>query len=252
MPIVKLISYTGAGHPDPLYAAKLLAFTKNTRLQMTPDGIEKFMEMPEPQLVEELAYMAGTIPSSWEFVDLIFAINRVSRATAQQITRTRTATFAMQSQRVSDMSEVTWDSREYDDGRTFVGKSVIDERMQSAIMHYKWAVEEGVPLEDARELLPIGVHCNIVAKYNLRALVELVRARDSIRVQGAYRNVTAQMKAETLRVWPWATVFFEHPMDKAMKMIEGVAKELAAAGAVYKGPSGQLAKAIDLIKKGGQ
>ncbi len=240
MPIVKLISYTGHGHPDPLYAAKLLAYTKNTRLQMTPDGLDSFMKMGEPALASELNYMAGTIPSSWEFVDLIFAINNVSRATAQQITRTRTASFAMQSQRVTDMRSVSWDNRPDHN---------FDRSMKRHISDYENAIEDGMSLEDARELLPIGVHCNIVAKYNLRALVELVRARDSIRVQGAYRDVTSQMKAETLAVWPWATVFFEHPLDKAMKKIEAVALQLAEAGAVYKGPSGELAKAIDLLKK---
>lgn len=239
MPNVTLLSYTGQGHPDPLYAAKLLAYTKNTRLQMTPEGFDSFMNIGRQQLMEEMQYMAGTIPSSWEFVDLIFSINKVSRATAQQITRTRTASFAMQSQRVSDLREVTWDSR----------SDTANQFMKEAVASYKLMVDAGEPLEDARDLLPIGVHCNLIAKYNLRNLVELVRARDSLRVQGPYREVAAQMKAETLQVWPWASVFFEHPLDKAMKKIEAVARELAEAGAVYKGPAGELAKAIDLLKK---
>lgn len=242
MPKVTLISYTGAGHPDPLYAAKLLAYTKSTRLQMTPTGFDSFMKMGEVPLSAELNYMANTIPSSWEFADLIFSIEKVSRATAQQITRTRTASFAMQSQRVSDMSDVTWDEKDQE-------KFDFNSEMKAAISAYSLAVEVGVPLEDARDLLPIGVHCNIIAKYNLRGLVELVTARQSIRVQGPYRDVIAQMKAEVLRVWPWAEVFFKHPQEKALALIEEVALGLAEAGAVYKGPAGQLAKAIDLLKK---
>lgn len=244
MPKVTLISFTGHGNPDPLYAAKLLAYTKNTRLNMTPAGLDEFMQKDAAFIAEEMKYMASTIPSSWEMADLIFAINGVSRATAQQITRTRTATFAMQSQRVSDMSGVTFDPHD----------EWTDNVMRSNIAMYEIAVERGKPLEDARDLLPIGVHCNLIAKYNLRGLVELCRARDSLRVQGPYRDVCAQMKAAVIEVWPWSETFFVPPNDKAIKMIEEVATELAKLqgeqGAMYKGLSGTLAKAADLIKKG--
>lgn len=244
MPDVKLIYFTGKDTPDEeWYATRLLAFTKNTRLQMTPDGFDNFKNVSPEWLAEEIAYMTTTIPSSWEFVDLIFAINNVSRATAQQITRTRTATFAMQSQRVTDMREVTWDSH----GEGF------DESIEEAIKDYKFYVDNGMPLEDARDLLPIGVHCNLVAKYNLRSFVELVRARNSLRAQGPYREVARQMKEEVLNVWPWAGAFMVPPQQKSIEMIEEVAQALAAAegekGAMYKGLSGKLAKAADLLKK---
>lgn len=246
MPKVTLISYTGHGHYDPLYAARLLAYTKNTRMNMTPDGFQTFMEKPVGQILEEVRYMATTIPSSWEFVDLTFSIEKVSRATAQQITRTRTASFAMQSQRVSNMGSVTWDNPRPKDNR-------FDDAMHSSIKDYVDAVDYGIPLEDARDLLPIGVHCNLIAKYNLRGLVELCRARDSLRVQGAYRDVCAQMKAETIKVWPWSEIFFEPPNAKAIKMIEETAMKLremeGLGGAMYNALSGQLAKAADLIKK---
>jgi flavin-dependent thymidylate synthase len=204
-----------------------------------------------------MEYMATTIPSSWEFADLIFLMTKVSRATAQQVTRTRTATFAMQSQRVTDLSDVSWD-KHLDEGTRLTLEKQVDQRFEEAmkqgITNYKFAVDGGMPLEDARDLLPIGVHCNLVAKYNLRGLVELCRARDSLRVQGPYREICAQMKAETLKVWPWAEPFFHPPMEAAIKMIEEVAVELAAMtgerGAMFKGLHGKLAKASDLIKKG--
>jgi thymidylate synthase ThyX len=211
---------------------------------MTPDGFESFMQKSAAEILEEVAYMATTIPSSWEMADLIFSIEQVSRATAQQITRTRTASFAMQSQRVADMSDVTWDRRPHD-------AYLFDAAMSDSINSYKEAVRYGTPLEDARDLLPIGVHCNLIAKYNLRGLVELCRARDSLRVQGAYRDVCAQMKVAVLSVWPWAATFFEPPNEKAIKMIEEIAVALKSEeGAMYRGISGKLAKAADLLKKG--
>ncbi len=245
MPKVTLISYTGHGHSDPLYAAKLLAYTKNTRLNMTPGGFDSFMGKGAEEIASEMAYMASTIPSSWEYADLIFSIEKVSRATAQQITRTRTATFAMQSQRVSDMSEVTWDSPDH------ALRLEFDTSVGHSIENYSAVVAHGMPLENARDLLPIGVHCNLIAKYNLRGLVELCRARDSLRVQGAYRDVCAQMKAAVIEVWPWSETFFVPPNQKAIEMIEAVALSLKEKeGAMYQGLSGQLAKASDLIKSG--
>jgi thymidylate synthase ThyX len=111
MPEVSIIDYTGKGSRDESWhAARLLAFTKNTRLQMNPDGFKEFEDMPVQSIAEEIAYMATTIPSSWEFVDVTFLMTDLSRATAQQVTRTRTASFAMQSQRVTEMSGVTWDT----------------------------------------------------------------------------------------------------------------------------------------------
>lgn len=244
---VTLISYTGIGHPDPLYAAKLLAYTKNTRLNMTPNGLADVMAWTEGRVLTEIEYMAGSIPSSWEFADLIFTVSNLSRATAQQMTRSRHASFAMQSQRIMDLRAVTWD------GVGNVSSEMntdFDKRMERAIQAYTEMVEAGMSLEDARDLLPIGVHCNLVAKYNLRTLVELCRARDSLRVQGPYHDIVKQMREEVLRVWPWASAFFVPPNDRAIKMIEAVAVALREKpGAMFEGFSGALAKAADLLKK---
>jgi flavin-dependent thymidylate synthase len=239
-PKVSMIWFTGKGNSDEqYYAARLLAYTKNTRLQMTPDGFDRFMNMPQEELDKELLYMSNTIPSSWEFVDVIFSINNVTRACAQQITRTRTASFAMQSQRVTDMSEVT-----YHVPGSVKDKVEYEHRIRMSLYGYQGVVKEGEALEDARGLLPMNVHCNIIAKYNLRSLVDLLRARDSMRVQGEYQDVARQMREAVFGVWPWARPFFEPKDKKAIDLIEEVAhaindKELKM----------QLAKAADLLKK---
>jgi flavin-dependent thymidylate synthase len=239
-PKVSLIWFTGKGTPDEMYgAARLLAYTKNTRLQMTPDGFSKFESMSHQELEHELSYMVATIPSSWEFVDVIFSINNVTRACAQQITRTRTASFAMQSQRVTDMSEVSWHTPS-----SVIDDTSYNEYILESLEGYKNAVKYGEKLEDARGLLPINVHCNLIAKYNLRSAVELLRARDSMRVQGEYQDVARQMKESILAVWPWADKFFEPKDKKSIDMIEEVAREIDNPELKMK-----LAKAADLLKK---
>jgi len=238
-----LISYTGIGHTDKLYAARLLAYTKNTRMNMNPIGLEKFMEKTEEEIYSELAYMSTSIASSWEFADVTFLIQDISRNTAQQMTRSRNAVFAMQSQRVTDLSDVKFDLS----GREF------NDAMNDAIERYSKLVESGIPLEEARDVLPGGVHCNLVAKYNFRSFVDLVKSRESLRVQKQYRQIISDMKAEVIFTWPWSKPFFESKHDRAISMIEEVAVELSEnlneRGAMYKGLSGKLAKAADLLKK---
>lgn len=239
---IALIDHTGAGNPDPWYAARLLAYTKNTRLQMTPDGWSHFKNWSSEKLLEELTYMSSSIASSWEFCDLTFAINGISRACAQQMTRTRTASFAMQSQRVTNMSDVTFHIPE-----TVPENALLDYKsiMRASLRGYQGLVKtHGTSLEDARGVLPINTHCNLIAKYNLRAWVDLVRARDSLRVQGEYRDVVAAMKVEVLKVWPWAQVFIEPKHQKAIAIIEEIAATLPSREQKV-----ALAKAADLLKK---
>lgn len=253
---VNLIYYPGVETQDEWFAAALLAFTKSTRLKMSPDGLATFFSKPDKELEEEMKYMATSIPSSWEFVDLIFIAENVTRATAQQITRTRHGTFAMQSQRVTDMSDVTWD--DHSDAPKIGMEDVMpgvtvsfDECMQAQVENYSDFVKAGMPLEDARDLLPIGVHCNLVAKYNLRTLVELVRARErSLRVQGPYQDFVRQMREQVETVWPWSKYFFADPIATAREMLAEVARDLQKeGGAMYAGHAGKIAKALDLLSK---
>jgi flavin-dependent thymidylate synthase len=258
-PQVKIITYTGHGyspHGDDCaecedkqseFAARLLAFSKNTRLQMTPDGFDQWLEKPWEIILQEINYMATTIPSAWEMVDVTFAINFVSRACAQQITRTRNASYQMQSQRVTDMSEVTF---HVPDNVPLDEQFAYARAMAAHVEDYHLAVNRGISLEDARGLLPMNVHCNLIAKYNLRALVELLRARDSLRVQGEYQEVARRMKAQVLKIWPWAAAFFVPKDEQAIKLIEEVASGLREHGtAEARVVATKLAKAADLLKK---
>lgn len=236
---VGLIYFTGKGTADETYyAARLLAFTKNTRLQMTPDGFEKFLTLPVEELQAEMDYMSATIASSWEMIDIIFSVNGISRACAQQMTRTRTASYAMQSQRVTDMSSV-----EFHVPDSVKHKANYQASCEMSLAAYKDAVAAGESLEDARGLLPINAQCNLIAKYNLRAWVDVVRARQSLRVQGEYQEVVRQMRYAVIAAWPWAETFIEPKQSKAISIIEEIAASLPHEQKI------KLAKAADLLKK---
>ena len=104
---VELIDYTGVGRADQQWhAADVMIFTKQTRLNLSSGLMEEIKAWPVEKKQAELDYMAKTIKSSWEFVDVTFLLSGISRAVAQQVTRTRTASYAMQSMRVTNASEL--------------------------------------------------------------------------------------------------------------------------------------------------
>lgn len=201
---VSLISYTGIGHPDPWHAARLLVFTKSTRLNMVMSGWNTIGDMPEHIIKSELAYMANTIPSSWEFVDYVFAVEGVTRACTHQMVRTRTASFAQQSMRVTDMSGFQY---------LIPGKLKAELRdkyiqsMDDIGSDYEFLIKYGAAEEDARGVLPTNILTNIVAKYNLRTMSDLIKSREGGRTQDEYREVVRAMGTEILKVHPWADVF---------------------------------------------
>ena len=231
---VTLISHT----PN---AMDLLIFTKQTRLEMTPGLLDDIGTWPPERKRAELAYMSKTIRSSLEFVDFVFMIEGVSRAAAQQITRTRQASYAMQSQRVTDVRTMEIINPRPDDAAYAAA-------LDSARASYGTLVDAGCPLEDARGVLPMNSSCNLVAKYNLRAFSDLVATRSSLRAQGEYTRVAERMKALVLEKFPDFAPFFASPHDLAIEALTAIAKSLGIT--TGKGAGWEIAKAIDLLRKG--
>lgn len=231
---VELIDYTGAGSPDPArHAAERLVFTKSTRLEMSPGLLADIRDWTDEKLNEELEYMSKTIPSSWEFVNYTFLITGVTRAFTHQFVRTRTGSYAQQTMRVLNV-----DGWEYATGPTLkkfpqtLSGGVVnprdwyDKEMSAIAMTYNELVNVGVAIEDARGILPTNILTNIVAGFNLRTVCELVRKRSSSRTQGEYREVLEAMKAEVVRVHPWAQMFVERDLDKAAAALEEMLLDL--------------------------
>ena len=215
---VTLIDYTGCGHHDVLHAARILVFTKNTRLTMDEAQLTAIQMMSKAQILKELEYMANTIPSSWEFVDYTFAVEGVTRAYTHQQVRTRTASYAQQSMRVNDMgyfqyrvpprlSPPTPDKKDNVDWKQQERYNIYARTMDYINRNYGSLISMGVAEEDARGILPTNILTNIVCKFNLRVLADLVKSREGGRTQDEYRDVVRLMGDEVLRVHPWASLF---------------------------------------------
>ena len=243
---VELIDFTGVGRADQeWHAADVMIFTKQTRLNLSAGLMQEIKGWAAEKKQAELDYMAKTIKSSWEFVDVTFLLSGVSRAVAQQITRTRTASYAMQSLRVVNASDLgVVEGKKLEPRQLELYRTAVDSAKQS----YTELVAAGAALEDARGVLPLNTECSLVCKYNFRSATDLIKARKSLRAQGEYGEIVREMERLILEVWPWAGPFFESDVDIAVQMLENVAKELGIT--TGKGQGWEIAKAIDLIRKG--
>lgn len=189
------------------HALELLLYTKGTRLQ-GKQSLEDIASQTMKWKLDQLAYMKDTIKSSWEFADYTFKISGVSRAFTHQLVRTRTASFAQEAQRVVDMSNVKFfmpDSivNNKDDYHDYMAAIEVQKSMYSSL------VENGVPRQDARNIIGTGCLTTIMMKANLRTLHNMAELRLCFRVQSEFQDVFAEIKKRVVEVHPWAEEFIE-------------------------------------------
>lgn len=215
---VTLIDCTGFSSSDHMYAADILIFTKNTRLQMSASTLEDVKSKPLDWKMKELEYMSNTIPSSWEFVDYTFMIEGVGRGFTHQFVRTRTGSYAQQSMRVTDMSEFDYVTPD----KIYEMPDLTEAytaAMQAINDFYHMLIDLGAEIQDARGVLPTNICTNIVAKFNLRTLAEMAQKRSSIRTQDEYRKVLDAIINQVIQKHPWAQVFLRNrKMDAAAQL----------------------------------
>jgi len=226
-------------------AAQLLVFTKATRLTMAPALLAEIQSRPAEAIEQELAYMAETIPSSWEFVDYVFLVEGVSRACTHQQVRTRAGSYAQQTMRVLDMGKYDYvytDRNKADQ----VSMAIIDKTNRYIQGAYSTLIQSGVAPEDARGILPTNIATNIVCKFNLRTLSELCKSRTGGRTQSEYQQVVNAMADAVLAVHPWAERFLFPAKRNAFDEIEAFAAEEFGGDLLRKG---KLLKIVDRMRK---
>ena len=238
---VELISWTG--YPDKQHGIDLMIFTKNTRLNMTPGGLEEISNWPMNKKLDELAYMAKTIPSSWEFFDFTWLITDVSRAFTHQFVRNRTGSYAQQSMRVVDMNGWDYHTPEKIEEGSEKGLRIYRMAMNQIASAYDELKGLGVNLEDARGILPTNVLTNIVAKFNLRTMSDLCRSRLGMRTQEEHREVVRLMYDTIIKKWPPFQQFLDPRMKIAVSEIEDVARK------IDKDLATRLMKVADIARK---
>ena len=173
-------------------ALELLIYTKNTRLQ-GEWSIQDIMDKDEKWKLEQIQDMMKTIQSPFEFVDYTFRLTGVSRSFTHQLVRTRNASYAQESLRAVQPQQ-----------GAYAPNPDVAWLQDIAIKHYEDLCADGMPYQEAREMLPMGIKTSIICKMNLRELAKMAEVRLCVRTAGEYQQVFKAMVAAITRVHPWA------------------------------------------------
>lgn len=243
---VTLINYTGMGM-DQWEAANQLIFTKSTRLTMSPGLLDDIRAWSEKDKIEALEYMSNTIQSSLEFVDYTFLVEDCDRAFTHQLVRTRTGSYAQQTMRILNVSGFN-----YTTGPSIkndpLTERIYERCMNSIQCEYDALIASGAEIEDARGVLPTNICTNIVAKFNLRTISELVAKRSSPRTQGAYRDYVNQVADAVLEVHPMFDVFLRNRKVDAAKNLDEFLKSCQQTDNISKETMTSLMKQVDILR----
>jgi thymidylate synthase (FAD) len=243
-----LLDYTGSGYIDEYYAANLLIFTKQTRVKRGPEGLVEIASWPEQRKRDELAYMANTIRSSWEFCDYTFLAEGVTRSLTHQLVRTRHGSYAQQTLQILNASGFEYHTGPSIKQNTPSVQKAYDDAMASIDSTYKFLLSQGVSTEDARELLPHGILTNITFKMNLRTLVDLIKSREGPRNLQMFRDLVGMIKEKMLKVHPWLDIFMSRELDNLLKELDEEIRSLPMDGDVA-GPKFSLLKKLDQVRR---
>lgn len=131
--------------------------------------------------------------SVFEHGSITFSLEGVSRSLLAQLTRHRIASYSVRSQRYCDMGALTPEKLAKP---ASTDNDVLDNFLDayfSALTDYNTLKNLGVPLEDARYVLPEGTPTTIIVTMNIRELRHFFGLRCCSRAQHEIRYVANKM-----------------------------------------------------------
>jgi thymidylate synthase (FAD) len=165
-----------------------------------PEGRKTYM-MIHQDMVEFLKGVANQAHGGvLEMVHFNFLIENVSRAFQQQLTRTRQASYCIQSLRVVPCDAFADDDNFLPlmnpevEGESPERNYNYDMAMFEIQTAYRHLLRSGVSVEDARGILPLAIYSPIWMGINLRALIHMLDQRLCVRAQGEFREVVEQLR----------------------------------------------------------
>lgn len=171
-----------------------------------------------------------------EYVSTIWFITKGTRAFQQQLTRTRQASYSIQSlrvvQKIPSEAYIYPKSIRNNTAAFLHVKNVLDILDETSIE----LADCRIPQEDIRSIYPINVESPITMTINLRALSHMLTDRLCIEAQGEFRSAAHQMVDEIIqKMDPCLGPLFGPPCEEA-----GI-----CSSAVYCGKEGINRLAVD-------
>jgi thymidylate synthase (FAD) len=159
------------------------------KINLSQEELESFMAMLMKQPHQTVL----------EFVNTTWLIEGASRAFQQQLTRTREASYSIQSLRIVDVGNFA-DNHHYTASSKLLQSTKLSnlysEAMKQAQKNYRALIDAGAPVEDARGVLPLNIHSPITLAINLRSLYHLLELRFCENTQEEFREIAEAMKLE--------------------------------------------------------
>ncbi len=138
-----------------------------------------------------------------EHASFTFSVEGLSRACTHELVRHRIASYSQQSQRAVKLGE------NYIVPPTIAGKKdemkAYADLMKNTWKTYNDFVIRGIPVEDARYILPTAAATNIVVTMNARSLINFFRLRCCTHAQWEIRNLAYEMLKQVKKIAP--TIF---------------------------------------------
>ena len=150
-----------------------------------------------------------------EHLPLTFLIEDVSRVTEVQLVRHRIASYSIRSGRHTKANNnKSW----YQIPKSIKNNDSIvklfTEMNENIYSFYTAMIEQGIPKEDARYILPQGLLTDIVVSMNARAFIEQCEKRLCKKAQWEIREMFTQMKECIKDIYPIVYEQLEPPCAK--------------------------------------
>jgi len=190
---VKLINYTP-------YAEKISAIAgKLCYAKCSFEDLEKISREEEKRFLKKVLKLGHL--SVIEHTSFTFAIEGISRVTSHQLVRHRIASFSQQSQRYVEKRNF-----EYVIPPTIKKKKRLKQLFEKVIEQinnaYSEFLENGIPVEDARFILPNACQTRMIVTMNARELLHFFRLRCAKDSQWEIRQMANLMLKEVRKVAP--------------------------------------------------
>ncbi len=162
--------------------------------------------------------------STIEHCQYTFTISGVTRACTHQLVRHRHMSFSQKSQRyVTEQGQF-----EYITPPTIKTpelKQEYDGLMEQIAKFYDRMIEQGIPAEDARFVLPNATTSSLVTSLNLREMIHLANLRLCVNAQHEIRKLTKKMCGLIIEKEPWLAEYLVIKCDK-----QGYCDEIKSCG----------------------
>ena len=178
---------------EPQQLIQLAADT--TQKRVTPTTTEEIKI--NKSLIETLLKARHT--SLFEHASISFGIEGISRSLLLQLTRHRISSYTVSSQHYQDYSDypLSISSKSY-----WHYKDLYSDAFQTAVSYYNKLLMHGVPKEEARQVLPEAMTCNLIWTINARSLFHFLNLRLCIRNISEMQIFAKHVLAISSKWWP--------------------------------------------------